>query len=80
MSYRIHTADPALVEVQVDVVRAIDEALGYEYTEEEFDDRRLIINDMGNQEAWVFTGTEDQWRTIAEAILGIVDRRNGAQT
>lgn len=74
MTYRIHTSDPSQIAIQFDTVEAIDRELGYyEHTEDEREDTLLILNDMGNQEAWVLTGSEDEWREFAERLLARLD-------
>lgn len=74
MTYRIHTADASWVHIQFDTVANVDEQLGYEHTEDEAQDQVMILNDMGNQEAWVLTGTEDEWRGLAQRILRRLDQ------
>lgn len=73
MTYRIHTADPKLVDVQLDTVQNIDEELGYDHTEDEAGQSRIIFNDLGNMEAFILTGTIEEWEKFRDRLGQVIE-------
>jgi hypothetical protein len=72
MRYRIHTAEAREVQAQFGTDAQIDDALGgYEHGEST--EQRLIINDMSGLEAFVLTGTVEDFRDLAERIQHEID-------
>ena len=72
MSYRIHTADAVFVATQTGTDAEIDAALGgYEHGRHGGEER-LVLNDAGNQEAWVITGTREEIKDLLRRALDLV--------
>jgi hypothetical protein len=72
MGYRIHTASAMHTGVQHDTIANVDEHLGYEY-DGNGTEKVLIFNDGGNQEAWVFIGTTEDFVNLADRLLEVID-------
>jgi hypothetical protein len=76
MGYRVHTAGEGVL-VQWGTAAELDEAFGFEHFEGQEDMKFLVLNDVGNLEAWVMPEDPDVLRTMAETILADLDRRQG---
>jgi hypothetical protein len=72
MSYRTHTADVSSLTINYDTVLSVDEAVGYEHTTDEAGDYVLMLDDGGNQEAMVLTGTGQDFVDLANRILAAI--------
>jgi len=72
MSTRIHTTTAAQLHIQVGTDAEIDRAFGYDGDVSDTA-KRLILNDLGNQEAVVLTGTREEFRALGERLLRTVN-------
>lgn len=68
MTYRVHTASEG-VQVQWGTAAELDQAFGFEHPEGQENDRFMVLNDMGNLEAWVMPEDPKVLRALAEKIL-----------
>lgn len=69
MSYRIHTTDADSIHVQHGTFAKIDDEMGLDDFDPDDTADHLVLNDMGNMEAMVLTGSADDFRNLARRIL-----------
>lgn len=72
MGYRVHTAGEGVL-VQWGTAAELDEAFGFEHFEGQEDMKFLVLNDVGNLEAWVMPEDPGILRTMAETIIANLD-------
>lgn len=72
MSYSLHGSAASSLAVQFGTDEQIADSIGGDPSESL--DRRLVLNDMGNQHALVIEGTPEDFRLLADAIRRAADR------